>query len=253
MHSRMSVDGPFMALMGSSRSSCPQRSSKRSMPSQFHFQGQVDWPFLHASLAFSAVRLAFEAFPVAVSPTVSRGCATLSPSPRLQRRGPVRAIRLVLPLLWRAFQLLSASASSPEFPLVWFSKDRPSAVRVARVLSRLTLPKGSALRLNAAKRRTPSAFVVLPDFGGLLRMRPCRFVAPCSRPWGSSGFARGLPQLRVSTNLGPPRAPHARLHTLQSVPLINSRSASPRRFSLSPFAPASVSGGVLRDLRVLLH
>lgn len=36
--------------------------------------------------------------------------------------------------------------------------------------------------------RARSALTVPPGFGGLLRASPCRFVAPCSRPWGSLRF-----------------------------------------------------------------
>jgi hypothetical protein len=36
--------------------------------------------------------------------------------------------------------------------------------------------------------QTWSVLVVLPDFDGLLHTRPCGFVAPRFRPWGSPGF-----------------------------------------------------------------
>jgi len=36
--------------------------------------------------------------------------------------------------------------------------------------------------------QTWSVLVVLPDFDGLLHTRPCGFVAPRYRPWGSPGF-----------------------------------------------------------------
>ena len=68
-------------------------------------------------------------------------------------------------------------------PLCRFSRLRP-------VL--LPISKDGLLRPNAAKRRTPSAFAVPPGSDGLLRMRTCKFIAPCFRPWGSSGFVFGL-------------------------------------------------------------
>jgi hypothetical protein len=44
-----------------------------------------------------------------------------------------------------------------------------------------------------------SVLVVPPDFDGLLRSTPCRFVAPCNRPWGS-------PRFRLVPGLGPKTA-----------------------------------------------
>ena len=61
------------------------------------------------------------------------------------------------------------------------------------------VPEDCPLRSNTAKCSTPSAFAVPPGSDGLLRMRPCRFIAPCTRPWGSSGFASSLVVYRVST------------------------------------------------------
>jgi len=44
------------------------------------------------------------------------------------------------------------------------------------------------LRLGVATPRTRSVLAVPPGFDGFLRASPCRFVAPCSRPWGSLRF-----------------------------------------------------------------
>jgi hypothetical protein len=75
-----------------------------------------------------------------------------------------------------------------------FIKDRPSAsTDVVRPVPGGPRP---ALRLGVAKLRAPSALVVLPDFDGLLRSTPCRFVAPCFRPWGSQRF-RFAPDARA--------------------------------------------------------
>jgi hypothetical protein len=45
----------------------------------------------------------------------------------------------------------------------------------------------ASLRPELATARTRSALAVPPGFGGFLRASLCRFVAPCSRPWGSPG------------------------------------------------------------------
>jgi hypothetical protein len=66
-------------------------------------------------------------------------------------------------------------------PLLEFLKDRPSTSVTACVHSRLP-------EVRSCHIRTCSALVVPPDFGGFLRTRLCRFVAPCSRSWGSPGF-----------------------------------------------------------------
>jgi hypothetical protein len=41
---------------------------------------------------------------------------------------------------------------------------------------------------EVAKPHTRSVLAVPPGFDGLLCALSCRFVAPCSRPWGSSSF-----------------------------------------------------------------
>ena len=110
-----------------------------------------------------------------------------------------------------------------ELPLLWFSKERPSTdISNLRPVPVSTSRKRGDLRCYAAKRNTPSALVVLPDCDGLLRMLPCRFVAPCYRPWGSGCFQRDL----LSTAF--PRHPVLRAfprpapHTLRSFPLRSS-------------------------------
>jgi len=45
----------------------------------------------------------------------------------------------------------------------------------------------AALRPELARAQTRSALAVPPGFSGFLRASLCRFVAPCSRPWGSPG------------------------------------------------------------------
>jgi hypothetical protein len=67
----------------------------------------------------------------------------------------------------------------------------PWLVRAARLhlpCGVLSAGSGFHLRPGVATLRTRSVRVVPPDFDGLLRWTSCRFVAPCSRPWGSPRF-----------------------------------------------------------------
>lgn len=81
-------------------------------------------------------------------------------------------------------------------------KDRPSAVQgVSRPLQ-VQIPKEVHSRHEAAKPHTRAVLVVSHDLDGLLRITPCRFVAPCCRLWGS-------PRFRVF-----PTSPHRCKHRL---------------------------------------
>jgi len=92
-----------------------------------------------------------------------------------------------------------------------FSKDRPSVdvsiVHPLPATNRASLPRGASwarwlvpprganrtrrhLRPGVARFRARSVLAVPPGFDGLLCTIPCRFVAPCSRPWGSPRFRR---------------------------------------------------------------
>jgi len=46
----------------------------------------------------------------------------------------------------------------------------------------------SQSRHRGANLSARSVLVVPPDFDGLRHKMPCRFIAPCSRPWGSPSF-----------------------------------------------------------------
>jgi len=116
---------------------------------------------------------------------------------------------------------------SVKLPLLWFSKDCPSAdfsfVRPVQVRhSRMT-----RLRSRIAKCETSSARVVPPNSDGLLRTLPCRFIAPYCQPWGSSRFRQSLPSPALLRRLVPCAFPALAPHTLRSLPLRNSRHASP--------------------------
>jgi hypothetical protein len=122
------------------------------------------------------------------------------------------------------------------------SKDRPSTdTSCARPLpgsSRATL------RPEVATPRTRSALAVPPDFGGLLRASPRRSVAPCNRSWGSPRFRlneRENPKIQPVAQAFPSGA----LHTLQSLPLAVSRTASPR--------PLPSRGSARRLLAACMH
>jgi len=92
----------------------------------------------------------------------------------------------------------------------------------------LSLERDRRLRPNAAKRQTPSVLAVSLGFDGLRRMLPCRFVAPCSQSWGSSCFRMSLPPTVLPRPLVLPAFPKLAVHTLRSVSLSDSRTASPQ-------------------------
>jgi hypothetical protein len=58
-----------------------------------------------------------------------------------------------------------------------------------------SVSRKTRLWLEDATPLARSALVVPPDFGGLLRVMPCRFVAPCYRPWGSPRFPLAFPEV----------------------------------------------------------
>jgi hypothetical protein len=83
-----------------------------------------------------------------------------------------------------------AATPVPTGLLSWgFPKSAPPPTSPSRVHSRVDLLWGRpALRLGPARHRTRSALAVPPGSDGLLRATACRFVAPCSRSWGSPHF-----------------------------------------------------------------
>lgn len=81
-------------------------------------------------------------------------------------------------------------------------KDRPSAVQGMSRPLQVQIPKEVHSRHEAAKPHTRAVLVVSHDLDGLLRITPCRFVAPCCRLWGS-------PRFRVF-----PTSPHRCKHRL---------------------------------------
>jgi hypothetical protein len=136
----------------------------------------------------------------------------ISETLRPLRSGTCDPVRIGTPLLGLSMiappSTCTPSVHSRSLP---HSAELPARNRPRRAL-RLT-GRGSDLRPGDATFRTRSALVVPPDFGGFLRWERCRFVAPCSRPWGSprfgtagsaphGGVARTSPHARPA---GPPR------------------------------------------------
>jgi len=164
--------------------------------------------------------------------TVSHICAALNPSPHLQRLGSVRAVR---PFASPRFVTLRSRCDSncpSELTLMWISKEHPSTdINCLRPVP-VFLPRESDLRSCAAKRRTPSVSAVPPGYDGLLRKLPCKFVSPCSQPWGSSCFVCGLPPAVLPRPSVLRELPELAPHTLQSFPLADSCAASPRPICL---------------------
>jgi len=146
---------------------------------------------------------------------------------RLVFKDAVRIVRFFGCHQHRSVRKRPSLTISVKLPLLWFSKDCPSAdfsfVRPVQVRhSRM-----AHLRSRIAKCRTPSARVVPPNSDGLLRTLPCRFIAPYCQPWGSSRFQPSLPSAASLRPLVPCAFPALAPHTLRSLPPHNSRHASP--------------------------
>jgi hypothetical protein len=127
---------------------------------------------------------------------------------------------------WPSVRLQRASCARASPPGVAASLgvrlNRPSTVPVGHVHS--TAPEGAARRTEAIGS-SRSALVVSHHLGGLLRARPCRFVAPRYRSWGSRPFGH---RTHPTTNRVARPDPPGRAGTLRRVPFVDSRTASPR-------------------------
>jgi hypothetical protein len=81
---------------------------------------------------------------------------------------------------------------------------------------------------------TCSVHAVSHDYDGLLRARPCRFIAPCIRPWSSPGFtevgARRL-RSRIPQNAGAP---------LEAFPSLSAEQQSRAMDKSTAFHPLTV-------------
>ena len=153
--------------------------------------------------------------------------ATLFPSPRLQRLGPdCAAFRSSISIVQSEDFLRRRLPSS--FLSCGFPKIAPPPTSTLCVLSRLLIQRMTRLRCHVAKRVTPSAPVVPPNCDGLLRILPCRFVAPYFQPWGSGRFQHNLPLAALLQPSVPRAFPRPAYRTLRSFSLRDSRTVSPQ-------------------------
>jgi hypothetical protein len=87
-------------------------------------------------------------------------------------------------------------------------------------------PKTVSSRRENATSHARAALAVSHDCDGLLRLIPCRFVAPCNRSWGSLRFQRACPTPAIvrCRAVPLPRAcsPSSQCPTLRSLSLVTS-------------------------------
>jgi hypothetical protein len=131
-----------------------------------------------------------------------------------------------------------------KLPLLWFSKERPSAV-LSPFASGLCphLCEETDNRCLTAKSNTSSVHAVPPGYDGLLRKWLCRCIAPYFQPWGSSRFQHNLPFTASLHRLVPRAFPRLAYRTLRSFTLRDSRTVSPQplpsRRCLLPLFPVN--------------
>ena len=206
---------------------------------------QLCWPLLHTLMAFDAVRLTFRVTLEVCDRPLSGRHPTLFPSPHLRRLGPELAARCDVRRIMGCRDLITLRHLI-ELPLVWFSKERPSAVFLPSVSGpSRPLVKENDLRHLTAKSNTSSVPAVPPGFDGLLHSWPCRFVSPYFRPWGSGRFQPNLPRAALLRRLVPCVFLRPAYRTLRSVSLRDSRTASPQplpsRRCSPPLFPVAMS------------
>jgi len=123
----------------------------------------------------------------------SIGFASFGPGPLLRRHGHHRYPSSILrPSVAQPCGFARSLRPLLKGILSWGFQFAPPSASALRVHSR---PPDLAnetwrLRFGAAVSRTRSVLAVPPGFDGFLRASPCRFVAPCNRPWGSLRFRR---------------------------------------------------------------
>ena len=189
---------------------------------------QLFWHLLHTLMALGAVRLTFRVTLEVSYRLLSGRYPTLFPSPHLRRLGPELAARQYVCHIPGCRDPMTRHHLI-ELPLLWFSKERPSAVFQPSV----SCPNRPLLRDRdprhlTAKSNAPSIPAVPPGFNGLLHKWPCRFVSPYCRPWGSSRFQPNLPPTTLLRWSVPWVFLRPAYRTLRSVPLRDSRTVSPQ-------------------------
>ena len=234
---------PFMMLVGNSGVPFIVCTPKSMRPENVHLPSwQLIWLLLHPLLALDAVRLTFRGSLGGALPTVLQ--SALNPlsftSSSKTRTG---SCGLIKRNLRRSVQRHpDVDSSNQTSSLVVFQ--RTPLRRYVPLASGPGLPlsRDADPRCMAARPHTPSVLVVLPDFDGLLRKWPRRFVAPYNRPWGSSRFRHNLPHTALLRRLVPRAFPRLAYHTLRSVSLCNSLHVSPQSLPscrcLPPLFPA---------------
>jgi len=156
-------------------------------------------------------------------------------------RAPVRRIRT---------PLLGLSKDRPSVDMS-FSRPLPDCAPTLRSLTASVDPRKrrsrAILRPEAAMPPTRSTLAISRGFGGLLRLEPCRFVAPCSRPWGSPGFR--TVSLPVPARCAPLLRRNDSVCGLQHHRPIPSDRASPpvHHASVAALSGPSASGGRCRE------
>ena len=204
---------------------------------------QLVWLLLHTLMILGAVRLTFRVTPEGRYRLLAGRHPTLSPSPHLQRLGPEIAVWLDVPFAMQC-RYRMALIHLLKLPLLWFSKERPSAV-LSPFASGLCphLCKETDNRCLTAKSNTPSVRAVPPGYDGLLRKWLCRCIAPYFQPWGSSRFQHNLPFTALLQRLVPRAFPRLAYRTLRSFSLRDSRTVSPQplpsRRCLLPLFPVN--------------
>jgi len=112
----------------------------------------------------------------------------------------------------------------PDF-LSWvFPNIAPSPFPLRESCPSFPSRKKVPLRLSAAKHQASSVLVVSHDSDGLLLTKLHRFITPCIQPWSSSCFLPRIQRPIFRSDAVLVAALKLAVHTLQSVPLNNSRN-----------------------------
>lgn len=212
----------------------------------------MPWHFLRSSVALGAVRLTFEGGRNrCVTRRIFARHATLLPSPRLQRLGPDRAVIHVL-----------SNSNGPEtalltshfkLPLMWFSKDRPSADYSCMH----PVPTQHSMSALSSVSRCQTRHAFRPCCSSQLRrLTPHAALQVCCTLLPAMGF-----------EAFPPQSP-ARHVTMTIGPLCLSRTRTsypPKLFpsqqpfcvttfvTFPPFHQCTVANALIRDLKALLR
>ena len=178
--------------------------------------------------------------------------ATFFPSRRLQRLGPVWAARSECWSHRGVLRLCCAPSFPIELPLLWFSKERPSAVSSDCVLSRVSSREMNRFGPSLPRDGLLPPLPFLPALTVYSAFRPASLLHLASGP-GVRAVSLSASHLNVSPHCVLLRS----LLALAFIPFeafpLPIAAPSPRCFSLSSFHVGPVSSSEVRDLRALLH